>query len=164
MIDPIDEWWIGQLGEFDGLELRDVRRGALELDDAADESQPSATGPQAELIERLKKEFASEVADVRATTRLTDSPACLVLGEHDMGEQMRRIMAATGQKLPDAKPVLEVNPDHPLIRRLEADLEGPLFGDLAHMVLDQAILAEGRTVTDPASFVRRLNRLLLNAG
>jgi molecular chaperone HtpG len=164
MVDPIDEWWVGQLGEFDGLELRDVRRGALELDESAEEEKPAATGPQAELIERLKKAFDGKVADVRATTRLTDSPACLVLGEHDMGEQMRRIMAASGQKLPDASPVLEVNPDHPLIRRLSADPEGPQFSDLAHVVLDQAILAEGRPLADPASFVQRLNRLLLNTG
>jgi molecular chaperone HtpG len=164
MTDPIDEWWIGHLGEFDGLELRDVRRGELELGDADDGEDAAQGGPHVELIEKLKKTFAGEVADVRVTRRLTDSPACLALGEHDMGEQLRRIMAASGQKTPDSKPVLEVNPDHPLIRRLGSDLGSPRFDDIARVVLDQAILAEGRPLADPASFVQRLNRLLLDPG
>lgn len=161
MTDPIDEWWIGHLGEFDGLELRDVRRGELDLDEGVDQAAASAAEGNGELIEKLKKIFAGEVADVRVTRRLTDSPACLVLGEHDIGDQMRRIMTASGQKIPVAKPVLEVNPDHPLIRRLGGELTAARFDDVARVVLDQAILAEGRPLAEPASFVQRLNRLLL---
>jgi molecular chaperone HtpG len=162
--DPIDEWLMGHLGEFEGLALRDVRRGKLELDadESADEDDANGEGAHTELLARLKTHFGERVADVRATDRLTESAACLALGEYDMGEQMRRIMAATGQDIPDSKPVFEVNPEHALVVRLEAESEDARFGDLAEVLFDQARLADGRQLDDPGAFVQRLNRLLLD--
>jgi molecular chaperone HtpG len=98
---------------------------------------------------------------VRATQRLTDSPACLVLGEYDIGEQMRKIMAASGQAVPESKPVLEVNPEHPLIIRLSGESADEGFSELGHLLFDQAALAEGRQLADPGAFVQRMNRLLI---
>jgi molecular chaperone HtpG len=105
--------------------------------------------------------LGDEVEEVRATNRLTDSPACLVVGEQDMGAQMRRIMEAAGQAVPDSKPILEINPTHPLIKRLDADSDEDRFADLTRIVFDQANLAEGGQLTDPAAYVERLNSLLL---
>lgn len=165
LTDPIDEWLIGHLGEFEGLEFRDVRRGELDLADlgATDEDRKTGEsgGGQEALIGRLKELFAEDVETVRITHRLTDSPACLAIGEFDMGPQMRRIMAAGGQAIPDAKPVLEINAGHPLIQRLDKEHDEQRFTDLARVVLDQATLAEGRTLKDPGAFAQRLNRLLL---
>jgi molecular chaperone HtpG len=162
LTDPIDEWLVGHLGEFEGLEFRDVRRGELDpADVGAGEKQPAgvADGHQP-LIERLKTLLGEEVQDVRATERLTESPACLALGDFDLGPQMRRILAASGQAVPDAKPILEINAAHPLVRRLEAEDDEARFADVARVVLDQATLADGRPLKDPGAFVQRLNRLL----
>ena len=115
------------------------------------------------LLERVQTQLGERVAEVRATDRLTESAACLALGEYDMGEQMRKIMAATGQSLPESKPVLEINPEHALVARLAAADEQH-FGDLAEVLFDQAQLADGRQLDDPAAFVQRLNRLLLELG
>ncbi|GMU74946.1 MAG: chaperone protein HtpG [Gammaproteobacteria bacterium] len=164
LADPIDEWLVGQLGEFEGMEFRDVRRG--ELDPAeiggSDAGTPPAAdaGAQGELVQRLKAELGEAIEDVRITGRLTDSPACLALGEADMGPQMRRILEASGQKLPHSRPVLEVNPTHPLVRRLAGEQDQARFADIARVLLDQATLAEGRALADPGDFLRRLNRLL----
>lgn len=164
LADPIDEWLVGQLGEFEGMEFRDVRRG--ELDPAeiggSDAGTPPAAdaGVQGELVQRLKAELGEAIEDVRTTGRLTDSPACLALGEADMGPQMRRILEASGQKLPHSRPVLEVNPTHPLVRRLAGEQDQARFADIARVLLDQATLAEGRALADPGDFLRRLNRLL----
>ena len=163
--DPIDEWLMGHLGEFDGLELRDVRRGELELGDKAEDEKPAKdSGEHQALIERLKERLKERAADVRTTDRLTESAACLALGEYDMGAQMRRILAASGQTAPDSKPVFEINPAHPLIVRLAAEQDEDRFGDLADVIFDQASLADGRQLEDPGAFVRRLNRLLLELG
>jgi molecular chaperone HtpG len=162
LTDPIDEWLVGHLGDFEGLEFRDVRRGELDpADVGAGEKQPAgvADGHQP-LIERLKTLLGEEVQDVRATERLTESPACLALGDFDLGPQMRRILAASGQAVPDAKPILEINAAHPLVRRLEAEDDEARFADVARVVLDQATLADGRPLKDPGAFVQRLNRLL----
>ncbi|MCE7896034.1 MAG: molecular chaperone HtpG [Gammaproteobacteria bacterium PRO8] len=164
LADPIDEWLVGQLGEFAGMEFRDVRRG--ELDPAeiggsdAGTPPPADAGAQGELVQRLKAELGEAIEDVRTTGRLTDSPACLALGEADMGPQMRRILEASGQKLPHSRPVLEVNPTHPLVRRLAGEQDQARFADIARVLLDQATLAEGRALADPGDFLRRLNRLL----
>jgi len=164
LADPIDEWLVGQLGEFEGMEFRDVRRG--ELDPAeiggsdAGTPPPADAGAQGELVQRLKAELGEAIEDVRITGRLTDSPACLALGEADMGPQMRRILEASGQKLPHSRPVLEVNPTHPLVRRLAGEQDQARFADIARVLLDQATLAEGRAPADPGDFLRRLNRLL----
>ncbi|MCC7257378.1 MAG: molecular chaperone HtpG [Gammaproteobacteria bacterium] len=162
LTDPIDEWVTGHLGEFEGLEFRDVRRGELDPADigATPDAAKATTGEHAALVERLKQELGEAVQDVRVTGRLTDSPACLALGDFDMAPQMRRILAASGQAIPDAKPVLEINPAHPLVRRLAGEEQPAAFADIARVLLDQATLAEGRPLADPGAFVQRLNRLL----
>ncbi len=164
--DPIDEWFIGHLGEFEGLQFRDITRGELDLADVKAEESDRNKDQQAdehkELLERLQKELDGKVAEVRLTRRLTDSPACLVLGEFDMGAQMRRLMEASGQAVPPALPIFELNPDHPLIHRLADDSDVQRFEDLARVLFDQASLAEGRQPEDPGAFVQRLNRLLLS--
>ena len=114
------------------------------------------------LLERLRDRLGERVSAVRVTGRLTDSAACLALGEFDMGEQMRRLLEASGQAVPDSKPALEINADHPLVGRLAAESDDSRFGDLADLLLDQARLADGRTLEDPGAFVQRLNRLLLD--
>ena len=164
--EPIDEWLMGHLGEYDGVELRDVRRGKLDLDgDQADaDGEAAGEGEHKDLLDRIKAHFGERVSEVRATDRLTESAACLALGEYDMGEQMRKIMAATGQAMPDSKPVLEINPSHALIERLDAESDAERFADLADVLFDQAQLADGRQLEDPATFVQRLNRLLLELG
>jgi molecular chaperone HtpG len=164
LTDPIDEWLIGHLREFDGVEFRDVRRGDVdpatlggEKAEAAPEADPATAGALAPLKEILK----DAVEDVRASARLTDSPACVVLAEHEMSAQMRRLMQATGQSVPDSKPILEVNLAHPLLQRFAAAHEAAAREDLAWLLLEQAQLAEGAQLTEPAKFVQRLNRILL---
>ncbi len=160
LADPIDEWLTGHLGEFEGLEFRDVRRGELDLADVGATSDAGAAGEHAALVGRLKQVLGDEVQDVRITERLTDSPACLALGDFDMAPQMRRILAASGQSVPDARPVLEINPAHALVQRLAGEAGESAFDDVARVLLDQATLAEGRPLRDPGAFVQRLNRLL----
>ncbi|MBL8199968.1 MAG: molecular chaperone HtpG [Chromatiales bacterium] len=164
LTDTIDEWLIGHLGEFDGHEFRDVKRGELELDAAeegkAGQPKPDA-GEHAPLIERLKAQLGKQVQDVRPTNRLSESAACLVLGEHEMGAQMRKLMQATGQAVPEVQPILEINPSHPLLVRLGAEADDARFADLAQLLFDQASIAEGGQLPDPGAFVQRLNRVLL---
>ena len=114
-----------------------------------------------DLVARIKSVLEGRVQEVRATSRLTDSPACLVVGDYDMGAQMRRIMEAAGQAVPDTKPILEINPGHPLVAMLDAEQDEDRFADLASIVFDQATLAEGGQLEDPAAYVGRLNKLLL---
>jgi molecular chaperone HtpG len=166
LVDAIDEWLIGHLGEFEGQEFRDVKRGELELpakDDEAPESPTPETGEHGAFIARLKQQLGSQVQDVRATNRLSESAACLVLGEHEMGAQMRKLMQAAGQAVPETKPILEINPAHPLLKRLAEEADESRFGDLAQLVVDQASLAEGGQLSDPGAFVQRLNRILLSS-
>jgi molecular chaperone HtpG len=163
LTDNIDEWLVGHLHEFDGWEFRDVKRGDLPADKPAPEGedkQPAAT-EYAALIERLKKQLEGQVSEVRTTTRLTESPACLVLGEYELGAQMRKLMQATGQTVPETKPILEINPAHPLLQRLDEQQDEARFADLAQLIFDQASLAEGGQLDDPGAFVQRLNRILL---
>jgi len=163
--DRIDEWMIGYLGEFDGKSLVDVARGDLDLGDLEDEGSKKEREKQEEaardLLERVEKALAGRVEKVRVTSRLTESPACLVVGEHDMGVQMRRIMQAAGQKVPEAKPIMELNPEHPLVQRLDAEADEDRFASLATILFEQAQLASGDELEDPAAYVQRLNRLLL---
>jgi len=164
LTDTIDEWLIGHLGEFDGHEFRDVKRGELELDGG---DQPEAATPKPDagehqaLLDRLKQHLGKQVQDVRATDRLSESAACLVIGEHEMGAQMRKLMQATGQTVPEAQPILEVNPAHPLLQRLAAETDEARFTDLALLIVAQAQLAEGGQLDDPGAFVQRMNRILL---
>src|SRR5690606_4131416 len=113
------------------------------------------------LLERIKTALGERVAEVRVTHRLTDSPACLAIGEHEMGLQMRRIMEAAGQEVPDSKPIFEVNTQHPLVQKLEQETGSGRFDELACILFDQACLAEGRQLDDPSVYISRLNRLLL---
>jgi molecular chaperone HtpG len=162
--DRVDDWLMNHLREFDGKQFQDVARGALDLagesDEAKAEQEKLAKESEA-LVERITKSLEGEVSEVRATARLTDSVACLVVGDHDMGAQMRRIMEAAGQELPASKPILEINPSHPLALLLDQESDEDRFANLAHIILDQATLAEGGQLEDPAAFVSRLNALLV---
>lgn len=165
MTDRIDDWMMSQLQNYNEKAFQDVTKGQLDLDEAASEEekkeQEDAAKELAGLVERLKTSLTDKVADVRITTRLTDSPACLVLGEQDMGLQMRQIMEAAGQAVPDSKPTFEVNPEHPLIEKLDQEADEDRFADLALVLFDQAGLAAGAQLDDPATYVARLNKLLL---
>ncbi len=164
LTERIDEWALQHLPSFREVELRDVARADLDLDDlGAGEDGLDETREQAyaSLVSRLKKTLEGRAADVRVSRRLTDSPSCLLLAADEPGIQMRRILEATGQPVPDTLPILEINPSHALVRRLEGLDEDNRFADLAHLLLDQARLAEGRQLKDPGAFVQRLNRLLL---
>lgn len=159
--DRVDDWLMNQLQEFDGKSFQDVARGTLELDDEAREAQEQLKKGSEALVERLGKVLAEQVAEVRPTVRLTESPACLVVGEYDMGAQMRRLLEAAGQQVPDTKPILEINPGHPLLQMLDNEQDEARFADLAQIIFDQASLAEGGQLEDPAAYVGRLNSLLL---
>jgi len=165
LTDRIDEWLMGYLTEFDGKSFVDIARGDLDLgalDSAEDkQAQEQAAQDKQALVARLKNALGDEVAEVRVSQRLTDSPAILAIGRDDLGLQMRQILEASGQKLPEAKPVFEFNPAHPLIERLDAETDEARFGELARVLFDQAALAAGDTLKDPAGYVRRLNKLLL---
>jgi len=164
LTDPVDEWMVGYLGEYDSLPLADVRRGELDLAgaDAGDGDEGEDPEEHRALLERLRERLGDRVSAVRVTGRLTDSAACLALGEFDMGEQMRRLLEASGQSVPDSKPALEINAGHALVQRLAAETDDARFGDLADLLVDQARLADGRTLDNPGVFVQRLNRLLLD--
>ncbi|MFT4824271.1 MAG: molecular chaperone HtpG [Halioglobus sp.] len=162
--DRVDDWLMNHLQEFDGKSFQDVGRGELDLPAESDEEkaeQEKLAKDNEALVERLGKALEGRVAEVRATSRLTDSAACLVVGDFDMGAQMRRIMEAAGQEVPESKPILEVNPGHPLVAILDQESDEDRFADLASIVFDQAHLAEGGQLDDPAAFVSRLNKLLL---
>ncbi|MFO8044327.1 MAG: molecular chaperone HtpG [Halomonas sp.] len=161
--DRVDEWLMSHLNDYDGKALVDVAKGELDLGDIEDEEEKQAQEETAkakeDLVKRVKEALGDQVQEVKVTHRLTDSPACVVLPEHEMGFQMRRIMEAAGQPMPEVKPILELNPVHALVAKLEG-VEGDAFGDLAHVLLDQAIIAEGGHLDDPAAYVKRLNALL----
>ncbi|MEQ6915956.1 molecular chaperone HtpG [Halomonas aquatica] len=161
--DRIDEWMTSHLTEFEGKSFVDVAKGELDLGEIENEDEKKAQEETAkakeDLVKRVKEALGDDVQEVKVTHRLTDSPACVVLPEHEMGFQMRRIMEAAGQPMPEVKPILELNPEHALVARLEG-VEGEGFENLAHILLDQAIIAEGGHLDDPASYVKRLNTLL----
>ncbi|MDK8465197.1 molecular chaperone HtpG [Marinobacter sp. SS13-12] len=163
--DRIDEWMMGYLNEYDGKQFQDVARGELDLGDVETEEdkkhQEEATKEHKDLLERIKTALTDRVQDVRVTNRLTDSPACLVVGDFDMGAQMKKIMEAAGQKVPDSKPIFEINVEHPLVQRLEREQGEDRFQELSAVLLDQATLASGEQLQDPGAYVSRLNRLLL---
>ena len=163
--DKVDEWLLGSLTEFDGKKLQSIAKGDLDLgaleSDTEKEIQKKIEEEAKSLIERVKTTLGEAVKEVRVTHRLTDSPACLVAGEHDLSGNLARILKAAGQNAPESKPILELNPTHKLVKRLEAETEEAKFKDLALLVFDQALLAEGGQLDDPASFVRRMNALLV---
>jgi molecular chaperone HtpG len=163
--DRIDEWMMGYLNEYDGKQFQDVARGDLDLGDVETEEdkkhKEEAAEEHKDLLERIKTALTDRVQEVRVTNRLTDSPACLVVGDFDMGAQMKKIMEAAGQKVPDSKPIFEINVDHPLVQRLESEKGDERFSELSAVLLDQATLASGEQLEDPGAYVTRLNRLLL---
>jgi molecular chaperone HtpG len=164
LADRVDEWMMGYLREFEGKRFKDVSRGDLELGDLEDAASKAAIDEAVKenkkLLKRIKDALGDRVSEVKVSSRLADTPACLVLSEADVGSQMRRILAATGQAVPETKPSIEINVGHPLIRRLDATRAEDEFAELALLVHDQAKLAESGSVANPGEFVRRLNKLL----
>jgi len=165
MYDRIDEWMMSHVFEYGGKSFQHVAKGELDLDKLGseeDKAEQEKIAKEAEsLVKRIKDVLADKVSDVRVTHRLVDSPACLVVGEHDMGIQMRQIMKSVGQAMPEAKPAFEVNPQHPLVNRLDQESDEDRFKELVWVLFDQATLAEGGHLADPAEYVQRVNKLLL---
>jgi molecular chaperone HtpG len=157
--DRIDEWMMGYFTEYQGWKLRSVAKGDLDLDEADQETETPEE--QGELLERMKTVLGESVSAVRASRRLTDSAACLVLGEHDMALHLKRMLEQAGQQLPESKPSLEVNLGHPLLEKLASTEDEKEFAEWTRFVHEQAILSEGGQLDDPAAFVQRLNRLVL---
>ena len=166
LTDRVDEWMVGHLTEFNGKLFQDVTKGELDLDDLADsaekEQQQALAETHKDLVERVQKALEAEVKTVRVTSRLTDSPACLVVGQYDMGGHMRRLLEAAGQQVPEPESTLEINPTHPLIQRLDTEQDDSRFAELAALIYAQAQLAEGSQLKEPAQYVARLNKLLLD--
>ncbi|OZI72679.1 MULTISPECIES: molecular chaperone HtpG [Bordetella] len=164
--DRVDEWMLSYLREFDGKPLVSVAKGGLDLAELADEDEKKRQTEVAEtfkpLVERLQKALEDQVKEVRVTLRLVDSPACVVVGQNELSPHLLRMLKAAGQDAPNVKPVLEINPEHALIARVR-DAGDDEFGEWARLLLDQALLAEGAQIADPAAFVKRMNALLLKA-
>jgi len=162
MTDRVDEWALNYLQDFDGTPLQSVAKGAVDLGKLQDETEKKAAEEAAEtfkpLLAKLKEALKDKAEDVRVTTRLVDSPACLVVQDDGMSTQLARMLKQAGQAAPDVKPVLEVNAEHPLVKMLDGSVH---FNDLAHILFDQALLAEGGLPADPAAYVKRVNALLL---
>ena len=162
MTDRVDEWALNFVHDFDGTPLQSVAKGAVDLGKLQDEAEKKAAEEAAEtfkpLLAKLKEALKEKAEDVRVTTRLVDSPACLVVKDHGMSTQMARMLKQAGQTAPDVKPVLEVNAEHALVKKLEGSVH---FNDLAHILFDQALLAEGGMPADPAAYVKRVNALLV---
>lgn len=162
MTDRVDEWALNYLQDFDGTPLQSVAKGAVDLGKLQDESEKKAFDEAAEsfkpLLAKLKDALKDKAEDVRVTTRLVDSPACLVVQDNGMSTQLARMLKQAGQAAPEVKPVLEVNVEHPLVKKLDGS---PSFNDLAHILFDQALLAEGGLPADPAAYVKRVNALLV---
>jgi len=162
----VDEWTLGYLTEFEGKQLQSVAKGGLDLgqlEDAAEkEEKEKQAGDFKELTDKMKTSLGARVKEVRVTHRLTDSPACLVADEHDMNANLARILKSMGQKAPDISPILEINPNHPVVQRLK--YEDAQFDDWSAVLFDQALLAEGGQLEDPATFVRRINQLMMQLG
>ena len=168
MADRVDEWVMQHFTEFEGKQLQSVAKGRLELGKLEDEEEKKAQekeeGESKPLLVRIGKSLGDTVKDVRVTLRLTDSPACLVADDHDIGANLQRMLKAAGQNVPDSKPILEINPHHPLVLRLKDEADETRFSDLAKVLFDQSLLAEGGRLEDPAGFVKRLNQLMLALG
>ena len=166
MYDRIDEWVVSLLTDFDGKPLQSVARGGLDLSklggDApkAEEEKKTADEHQA-LVDRIQGVLRDRASGVRVSSRLTDSPSCLVSDEHGMGTHLERILKSAGQQVPGSKPILEINPHHPIVQRLNDETDERRFSDWSHILFDQALLAEGGQLEDPASFVKRLNDAML---
>ena len=165
MSDRVDEWALGFLNEFDGTPLQSVAKGAFDLGKLQDEEEKKAAEAAADhlkpLLAKLKEALKDKAEDVRITTRLVDSPACLVVKDHGVSLQMARMLKQAGQSAPEAKPILEINAEHALVKKIDSDAGQIHFHDLAHILFDQALLAEGGLPDDPAAYVKRVNALLV---
>jgi molecular chaperone HtpG len=163
--DRVDEWLVTSLTEFDGKTLQSVAKGALDLGDLEDKEEKKSSETESEehkeLLQRMQEVLGETVKEIRISQRLTDSPACLVVEEHDMSANLARVLKSVGQDAPQTKPIMEINASHPLLERLETEQDGEKFSDLSKVLFDQAQLAEGGQLDDPAAFVRRLNSLML---
>jgi molecular chaperone HtpG len=166
MYDRVDEWVMSSLTEFEGKPFKSITQGDLDLGaldtPAAKEEEEKQEGAFKDVVERMKQVLADRATDVRLTRRLTDSPACLVSEAHGMSTNLERILKSAGQNVPSHKPILEINPDHPIVERLRQESNEALFSDWSHILFDQATLAEGGQLEDPAAFVKRLNALTLS--
>ena len=165
MYDRVDEWVVSTLTEFDGKPLRSVAKGGLDLgtlgDETEKEQEKKAADEYRPLVDRIQRVLEDRASGVRVTHRLTDSPACLVSDEHGISTNLERMLKAAGQNVPASRPVLEINPRHPIVQRLNDETDEGRFADWSHILFDQATLAEGGQLDDPAAFVRRLNEVLL---
>jgi molecular chaperone HtpG len=162
--DRVDEWLVSNMNEFDGKQLTSVAKGDLDLGTLGDEekkAQEKEAGTHKDLVERVKKTLGDNVQDVRVTLRLTDSPACLVADENAMSMNLERMLKAAGQNVPSTKPILEINPGHPIVQKLKSESDDARFGDWSRILFDQAMLADGGNLEDPSAFVKRLNGLIL---
>jgi molecular chaperone HtpG len=159
--DRVDEWLVGYLSEYAGKKLQSISKGKVDL--PTEENEPQVEDKSVEvsaMVDQMKKLLADKVKDVRATNRLINSPACIVADENDLGLEMQRILKATGQALPESKPILEINPEHALIQKMHMIQDDELFAEWAHMMYEQAVLAEGGNLDNPALYVTRVNKLL----
>lgn len=163
LTDRIDPWLVGGLAEFDGKALVDVAGSTLDLPESDDsETKDEIEEQYKSLLEKMKKVLGDRVESVKVSRRLVDSPACVVAAEDDLNPQLRRMLEASGQVIPESRPILEVNVDHPLVSRLSAEADDAVFDDLSNMVMDHALLAEGTQLDNPAEYVQRMNKLLLD--
>lgn len=161
MYDRIDEWMLGSLNEYEGKPLKNVAKGELPLDEAGKKAQEEAAKEAGPLLEKLKELLGERVADVRVSARLTDSPSCLALSDYEMAPHLARLLREAGHDMPENKPTLEINPQHALLKRVEAEADVDKAKDLATLLLEQAEIAAGAQLADPAAFVQRMNRVLL---
>ncbi len=163
MSERVDEWLMGQVQEFDGKSFQSVAKGELDLAGLKGEEDEDKKESEQDkkLLERIKKTLSEQVEDVRNSVRLTQSPSCIVLNEHDMAMYMQQLMKQAGQEMPTSKPVLEVNTDHLILKRMEGEKDDERFNEWARLLLDQAVLSEGGQLEDPAAFVRRMNDMML---
>lgn len=165
MTDEVDEWVVTHLTEFQGKSLKSVSKGALDLGGLEDEEQKSkveqAESEHKDIVDRVHNSLGERVKEVRISHRLTTSPACLVADEHEMGAHLERLLKATGQQVAGSKPIMELNPEHPIVKRLGEERDAQRFDDWAHILFDQALLSEGGQPADPAGFVKRLNEMFV---
>jgi len=163
--DRVDEWMLSGLSEYEGKPLRSVAKGDLDLGELEDKEEKASFEKVADdykvLTDKIQEKLGDKVKDVRVTHRLTDSPSCLVVEEEDMANNLRKMLEAAGQKVPVTQPILEINPLHPLLKKIRDEQDEQRFSDWSGILLDQALLGEGGQLEDPALFVRRMNALLL---
>ena len=164
--EPIDEWVTTHLSEFDSKKLQSVNKGELDLGDIQDEKEKKKSEKKSkahnDLVKHIKEVLDEKVKEVRVTSRLTTSPACLVSDDNDMGRHLEQILKASGQSIPGAKPILEINPDHPIIQKIIVEKDDDLFSDWSHILFDQALLSEGGQLSDPGNFVNKLNSMIVS--